>query len=1044
MNLTICQFTRPQRSVQFVYYTIILCLIPFLSISQEYDTVKVKKRIRERNQMLLDGKFEESLALSEEIYHFLIANEDYERALDVLATGTEAYWQRNMTAEADSALAIVEKLSSKYLENPEKIYANLFRNKAASMIFKGAFDSAIINLQKAIDYFNKYDEADKSILSGMISNIGVCYYYEGDYDSTTHYMEKAYEVDKAYYIAQDKDTIDFNILSQHTNLASIYFLRGRYKKAISKFEQALATQEFVERKDPLLYINYGYTLSLIGALDHGIEFLEKGLQILAEQKLLYNQHYVSNLFLGVESYCFRDEFSKADSLITLYEQNFPKSQTNPYLEGYANQSKGFVLYHQHRYKEAASFFREAIETLESTPENEALLVSCNINMIESLIKTGAYEEALQIQQKNQKLVDKAYGARSRHWFLNMDPLVQYHIHQGNSTQAIALLEEMRNPSADKAGTSQLPYVDPWSQINIDKELANLYMQDGQMGQVATGFQYYHDVDSVIGNLRFAYLNFNDRLRLSDTINYIYDDVISHALKLSEAADFSEEAYFFSERGKAFNLFVHLKINEISQLGSVPGSLISQQNELEGNLNYYTNQLALAIANKDAKRQDRYRNKIKQSQTQQRQVNEALQSANIDKYELINDTKVTALKTVQNRLRDHEAALSYNMGNEFTTLIYISKDTTCVTNVGKTDLLEKMLTQYQELLTEPDQSDSSLTSYKTLSFQLFDMLLGKAPLDQSVRQLLIIPDNKLYLLPFESLISSQNGTSFSQLNYLIHRYDIRYAQSLTMMEFLSDQQSTSRNLNVLAMAPAFDAQNALPLLTSAERSAATAIPNTSEEVKSISQFFDTKVLDKEMATEAQFNELYQDYQVIHLATHGLVNDQLPLESKILFHPIDNDSIEDGKLHSREILNLEMDAEMVVLSACNTGVGEINRGEGAVSLASSFFYCGARSVVMSQWPANDLSTSRIMGSFYQYLNQGHTKSAALRQAKLDYLQNEKELVSHPYYWSQFVVHGKNDPLRAGYDYWMWVMVALAAVFLTGVMVFVAKRLKAAAAR
>ena len=128
-------------------------------------------------------------------------------------------------------------------------------------------------------------------------------------------------------------------------------------------------------------------------------------------------------------------------------------------------------------------------------------------------------------------------------------------------------------------------------------------------------------------------------------------------------------------------------------------------------------------------------------------------------------------------------------------------------------------------------------------------------------------------------------------------------------------------------------------------------------------------------------------------------------------------------------MKIDAEMVVLSACNTGVGEINQGEGAVSLASSFFYSGAKSVVMSQWPANDLSTSRIMGAFYKYLDRGYSKSAALRQARLDFLQNEKELLSHPYYWSQFVIYGKNDALKRSTSYTVWMVTMLITVLFIG---------------
>ncbi|MEL7145965.1 MAG: CHAT domain-containing protein, partial [Bacteroidota bacterium] len=577
-------------------------------------------------------------------------------------------------------------------------------------------------------------------------------------------------------------------------------------------------------------------------------------------------------------------------------------------------------------------------------------------------------------------------------------------------------------------------------LNIEKDLASLYLQSTEKAEITKGFQYYHSVDSVIANLRFAFLNFNDRLRLSDSINYIYDNAITEAVKLSEKdSDFLKEVYFFSEKSKAFSLYAHLKINEIEQLGSLPQGLVQRQHELENQLSYYGNQQALATTNNDQRSIARYSEKIQKSNEEREQLAKSLRSSNIDKYELIHNARIVNIKDVQRKMSDDQVILSYNMGKESTDVICILPDNAYVKSIGKTAELEERLHAYIALLTIPDLSEEQLQEYKEQSFELYKMLIGKVSLEKTVKDILIIPDNQLYFLPFESLISTAQGTAFGELDYLIKTFEIRYTQSLTMLEFLEQQQQRNDTtaLNVLALAPNFDDGSAMPLLSSVERSAVGAIPNTQKEVNAISNYFETKILSQEQATERQFKDLYAKYQIIHLATHGLVNDQAPLESKILFHPIVNDSTEDGKLHSREILNLELDAEMVVLSACNTGVGEINRGEGAVSLASSFFYSGARSVVMSQWPANDLSTSRIMGSFYQFLNEGYTKSAALRQAKLDFLQNEKAVLQHPYYWSQFVIHGKNDALRSDSDYWKWGIAIISLVFLVGIVLFLKRR-------
>ncbi|MEL7004467.1 MAG: CHAT domain-containing protein, partial [Bacteroidota bacterium] len=246
-----------------------------------------------------------------------------------------------------------------------------------------------------------------------------------------------------------------------------------------------------------------------------------------------------------------------------------------------------------------------------------------------------------------------------------------------------------------------------------------------------------------------------------------------------------------------------------------------------------------------------------------------------------------------------------------------------------------------------------------------------------------------------------------------------------------------NEKVLAFVPQFNDLYSTLKLNSNERSAMIPIPHAQAEVESISSILDTKILSNDQATEEAFKLLSTNYGIIHLATHGLINDKHPLDSKILFAKNKEDSLSDGILYSHEILNMEINAEMVVLSACNTGIGEINEGEGALSLASSFFYSGAKSVVMSQWPANDLSTSKLMGSFYTYLDQGMTKSAALRQAKLDYIRDESKIVTHPYFWSQFVIYGKNAPVKRDTGNSTLVYMLMAAMtFLVGTF-FLVKR-------
>ena len=153
-------------------------------------------------------------------------------------------------------------------------------------------------------------------------------------------------------------------------------------------------------------------------------------------------------------------------------------------------------------------------------------------------------------------------------------------------------------------------------------------------------------------------------------------------------------------------------------------------------------------------------------------------------------------------------------------------------------------------------------------------------------------------------------------------------------------------------------------------------------------------------------------------HAFSNAETPLLSGLAFTS-DTNSTEDGFLHTAEIYELPLRAELAVLSACNTGYGKLIKGEGAMSLARAFRYAGCPSVAMSLWSVDDESTASIMQDFYKYLDEGFTKDQALRKAKVDYLSKSKK--PHPYFWAPFILIGDEAPLSrgAGIPIWLYVI-------------------------
>jgi CHAT domain-containing protein len=298
---------------------------------------------------------------------------------------------------------------------------------------------------------------------------------------------------------------------------------------------------------------------------------------------------------------------------------------------------------------------------------------------------------------------------------------------------------------------------------------------------------------------------------------------------------------------------------------------------------------------------------------------------------------------------------------------------------------------------------------------------------------IIPDGAITYIPFEGLITGDTDTeyiNYLNLPYMIKEYSIGYSHSSTLL-FSERYQSKSPEDKVLAFAPLY--VDPLDRLDTAQfrdinENVEILFPlvGTIKEVQSINETVPSRVFIDENATEANFKKNASDYSVLHLAMHTIMRDDNPLFSLLAFTNAIEDSIEDNRLYAYEIYNLELNAQMAVLSSCNSGTGEMKKGEGMMSLARGFIYAGCPSIVMTLWQVADKSSSELMTSFYKYLKRGKSKQEAMRLAKIDYLQKADDLTSNPYFWSGFVVVGDSKPIyqKSGFAYWTIVIMVFAA--------------------
>ncbi len=367
-----------------------------------------------------------------------------------------------------------------------------------------------------------------------------------------------------------------------------------------------------------------------------------------------------------------------------------------------------------------------------------------------------------------------------------------------------------------------------------------------------------------------------------------------------------------------------------------------------------------------------------------------------------DRAVRSLKEIQALLHEERAVLlEYALGDPSSYLIVISSTSLRLYRLPAQEDLERSLRAYLRSLS--DHSLDARLGYaaaERIGRQLLPFL-G----DETIRQagtLIIVPDGILNALPFEALrVPGRTGTS-----YLIEGPSVSYCPSASALATL---QGRARPRTWAKQVLAVGSPNYSTELREPDRGPWPQLPFSRKEAQAVVRGYPARAVDilngSDVSEGAIKSWPLRDYRIIHFACHGFLDEKVPLRSALALSA-GNGTDEDGLLQMREIYGLSLSADLVVLSACQTGIGRIEKSEGSLALARPFFFAGARAVVASLWSIGDRSTVPFMREFYRRLSEGWPAAEALREAKLSLLRSRW---SHPFYWAAFLLQG--DPSAAG---------------------------------
>ncbi len=324
--------------------------------------------------------------------------------------------------------------------------------------------------------------------------------------------------------------------------------------------------------------------------------------------------------------------------------------------------------------------------------------------------------------------------------------------------------------------------------------------------------------------------------------------------------------------------------------------------------------------------------------------------------------------------------------------------------------------------------SRVESLKHSASKVYQQLFS-AHLDSS-KKIVVIPDDILYYLPFELLVKNDD--------YLVKNHTFSYAVGWSYLDKNLIKQSKSNKEDIAFFAPSYDT---ISEMNSVElRGSPIALKGAQEEVMGISKLINGRMYIGDQALKSRFKSSTKDVSVLHLSMHSFLNDENPELSSLAFATNEKDS----ELYISELYGYTFNADLAVLSACNTGVGGFKDGGSLISMSHAFTFAGIPSTVSSLWSAPDQSTKHLMLYFYQHLKQGKSKSEALKNAKLDYLNGTQNPdLHHPFYWAGFVMYGNDEPIDfKTNNTQLIVIIGLAAVLIVVLTtLFILKRRKQA---
>lgn len=875
---------------------------------------------------------------------------------------------------------------SDLLKRPD-LAANTYYRIGRTYSAMNDFENAISAYETSRRLFEQAGIESKLI--SVLADLAASCFTTEDYQKARRYSEQSLAIADQIKSSPSKESVSSieygRARSLHT-LGQIDLRDGNHEQAIKNLGRALALYESLKNTDaayntPIsaVFADLGKVYSQMGEYGRAFSYMNRALKISKSsggQKALAEILYsLGSLLLEQEDYAAAQTYF--DQSLAIYQ-----SQRNEREEVRVLLSLAVIKQRQGQHNAALRLFEQSMEGAKSTR-----LVDVQIAAGEGLAIVFStkrdFGNALKAITESLELARRV-NAKPREVEL-LWRMAQIHYAMQNHRESASLAEEAARLARSR-GLPKLTYL-------ATAALGEAHAADNKVDLAITTLK---DAISQLEALR------NKVVGRQESLQLFFENKVGPyrtLVKLLTKQGQNFEALLYAERAKGRVLLEAVRSNKVDLKDALTDAERIEAERLINNISAISEQIQ---AKSDSESTSQLNKQMAAARSELASFQERLAAAHPDLQvragaarplthaDLNTLTPATDFAYLEYVLTGDDVGLFILKRNGLTTdhdLKYINLP------VNANELRQKV-NEFHSRLAERHPS------HNALGRELYRLLIEPAANElQNIQTVCIIPDEFLWTLPFQALRTTRG-------NYFIEEYSLYYAPSLSVLKEMSlrrQQQSNEESLiafgNPVIERSKEVKQNFHPL------------PEAEAEVAAVATALRTstkKIFVGRQAEEKTFKTLAPQYATIHLATHGVLDNRDPLNSHLLLTKTNGDPENDGLLQAREIINMRLNADLAVLSACETGNGRISPGEGVVGMSWAFMVAGARSVVVSQWRVNSASTSQLMKSFYQALAgqnnpNSRNKSQALREASLHLLKDRR--YRHPFYWSGFVLVSSN---------------------------------------